>query len=184
MLSRYNLFYFIFLFKLARKKRKREKAWWRGKVKGKPETEIFLWTRSCEVLLACLFFIDCKMWRRFFAGNLREKSKKQRSDAKNTTVNLADFYLPDFVSRYLTSKKQELRSCLLLASLDVNYFSLYELFQSCCLFLKVAGVGIVFWKEDHLPHKLLLGAQEMFVHVLAFRFPVSPRTNHVCEWVL
>lgn len=111
-----------------------------------------------------------------------EKTKVVLFRLQNRILSLVEFYLPDFVCRYLTSKKQELHSCLLLASLDFNNFSQYELFKSWGFF-NVSGVGVVFWKEDPLPRKLLLGPQEMSVHVLALRFPLSPQTNHVCDWV-
>lgn len=88
---------------------------------------MFLWTRSCEVLLACLIYIDCKARRRFFWIKFKKETEKNKGCAfrsQNKILSLVDFNLPDFFSRYLTSKEQELYSCFLLASLDFNYFFL------------------------------------------------------------
>lgn len=49
-----------------------------------------------------------------------EKTKVVLVRCQNRIVNLVDFYLPDFACRYLTPRKQEFHSCLLLASLDFN----------------------------------------------------------------
>lgn len=51
-----------------------------------------------------------------------EKTKLLLVRRQNTILSLVDFYFPDCVSRYLGSKKKELRFCLLLASFDFNYF--------------------------------------------------------------
>lgn len=56
-------------------------------------------------------------------------------------LNLVDVNLPEFVSRYLTPKNQELGSYLLLASSDFLLFFFFSFSMSCVkAFLRVAGV--------------------------------------------